>query len=374
MRFLFVCGGTAGHINPALAIAGKLREAVPGAEFLFVGTDREMEQKLIPAEGYEIKTLTVQGLERGVSFEALKENVEMLKKLGGSFRQSADIIRTFRPDVAVGTGGYVCYPLLKKASDMGIPTVLHESNAIPGLTTRLLADKVDKILVAFPEAGQAYRQKEKVVVTGTPVRGDFAAMTKEQAREELGIPGEKPLVVTFWGSLGASHMNEQMPEFIRLNHISRAFSQIYATGGGDAGMKRVIKDLKSLGLAVPLEEIDIRPYINNMGTVMTAADLVMCRAGASTIAELTMMGIPSLLVPSPYVTNNHQEKNARAVEKAGGAKVLLEEECTGKTMYETVCGLVSDRKKLSDMSLCSSKLGVKDSAEKIAELILGFIN
>jgi UDP-N-acetylglucosamine--N-acetylmuramyl-(pentapeptide) pyrophosphoryl-undecaprenol N-acetylglucosamine transferase len=372
MRFLFACGGTAGHINPALAIAGMLRDLMPDSQFLFIGSGREMENRLIPAENYDIKNIKINGFSRGLSFYSLGHNIIMLKNLCISSGQSKKIIKEFKPQAVIGTGGYVCYPVLKAANKLGIPTFLHESNAIPGLTTKMLSDKVDKIMVAFPGVEKEYKKPERVIVTGTPVRGDFGTIKKEQARRLLNID-ERPLVVSFWGSLGASIMNDHMAEFIKLNADSGLFNHIHATGGGDEGLSDMKDRLAKEGLRTIPGFIELRPYIENMGTVMAAADIVLCRAGASTIAELTMMGKPSILVPSPYVTNNHQEKNARAIEKAGGAKVITENECSGKILYDMVVDMIRNPQVLNDMTEASKKLGVQGSCEKIVDLILGYI-
>lgn len=373
MKFMFACGGTAGHINPALAIAGMLRELMPDAEFLFIGSGREMENRLIPAENYEIKNLKMSGFSRGLSFHSLIGNIITVKNLCISAGASKRIIKDFKPDAVIGTGGYVCYPVLKAAAKMKIPTFLHESNAIPGMTTRMLSGIAEKVMVAFPNMEKEYKRPERVVVTGTPVRGDFGTMTKAEARKKLGLD-ERPLVVSFWGSLGASVMNEYMADFIMENAGSGAFNHIHATGGGEEGLAAMKKRLAELGLSEIPQNIDLRAYINDMGTVMTAADLVLCRAGASTIAELTDMGKPSVLVPSPYVTDNHQEKNARAVERAGGARVITERECSGKKLYETAEEIIRDKKLLADMSDAAKKLGVPDSCRKIADIILSNIN
>lgn len=373
MRFLLVCGGTAGHINPALAIAGELGKVLEGSEFLFVGSGRDMEKRLIPGAGYDLKNVTITGFSRGISPRHIKANFKMLKNLMVSAKESEEIINEFKPDAVIGTGGYVCYPVLKKAAQMGIPTVLHESNAVPGVTTKMLSGKVDKMMVAFPDVTKYYKKPENVVVTGTPVRQDFSALTKTQARAKLGIDN-RPLVVSFWGSLGASVMNGYMIDFVVENCKSGAFNHIHATGGGEAGLKKLKDALNDKGIINIPSNVDLRPYIDNMGTVMTAADIVMCRAGASTIAELTMMGKASILVPSPNVTNNHQEKNALAVQKSGGAKVFLEPECNGKIMYDAVSELTADKTALKKMNECAMRLGVKDSASRIADIIISLIN
>lgn len=373
MRFLFACGGTAGHVNPAIAIADELKKSIPGAEFLFVGAGRDIENRIIPEAGYKVKNITISGFSRSLSVNGLKKNIKMLRSLSLSRKQSEEIISTFRPDAVIGTGGYVCYPVLKAAARRGIPTIMHESNAVPGLTAKLLSGIVDKMLVAFPSMEKQYKKPEKVIYVGTPVRGAFSELTKEKAKAALGITNRN-LVVSFWGSLGASMMNDMMADFIVLNSKSRAFSHIHATGGGEEGKAKMMKRLYDRGLEKPSKDTDIRPYINDMGTVMTAADVILCRSGASTLAELAFLGRASVLVPSPYVTNNHQEKNARAVERAGAAVVLTEEECTGEKLYETVNKLLLDGEKILDMEKASSELGVKDASIKIRDLILDLVH
>lgn len=371
---MFVCGGTAGHINPALAVAGKIREIMPDSQFLFIGAGRELENKLIPAEGYKIENITITGFSRSKSVEGLKRNLKTIKNLAVSSGESKKIIKSFRPDAVIGTGGYVCYPVLKEASRMKIPALLHESNAVPGLTTRMLSGKIDKMMVAFPNMEEHYKRPERVVVTGTPVRGDFSNKTKPEMKEKLGIPDGKKLVVSFWGSLGASKMNEHIAGFIKRNFENDSFCHIHATGGGDAGVSKMKKQLSDMGVPENASGTDVRPYIDNMGDVMTAADVVLCRGGASTIAELTMLGKPAIIVPSPYVTDNHQEKNARAVEKAGGAYVITEPECTADMLYSKTLALIEDENALENMSKASYALGVRDSAEQIVGIILSLIN
>ena len=369
MKFLFACGGTAGHINPAIAVAGRLGELMEGSEFLFVGAGRELENKLIAGAGYPLEKVDITGLRRSISPKAIQENAKLLRNLVVSGRESAALLKKFRPDAVIGTGGYVCYPVLKEAKKMGIPTFMHESNAVPGLTTKLLAGKVDVMMVAFPEAAKEYRHPENVAVTGTPVRRGFSRIGRAAARKQLGLGGE-PLAVSFWGSLGASKMNEIMAEFLAENNRQRAFRQIHATGGGEQGRRRMMELLSSRGADQLWTGIDVRAYIDNMDVVMNAADVVLCRAGASTIAELTALGKPSVLVPSPNVTNHHQEKNAAAMGKAGGALVLPEGECTGEKLFEAVRALLSDGERLRKMEKAAAAAGAGNATDRIVEIIL----
>ena len=368
MKFVFTCGGTAGHINPALAVAGRLKELMPDCGILFIGAQGHMETKLVPREGYEIRTLTVTSLSRSFDLSALKHNLETMKNVAVSLHDAKVILREYKPDVVVGTGGYVCYPVLEAAHELGIPCTVHESNAVPGLTTKMLADKVDKIMVGFSESKKQYRHAERVEVTGTPVRGEFDLYQKQKAKRELGIPEGKPLVVSVWGSLGSGYMNKTIGDMIAEPYYDGSFALIHSVGSG------YYHDfMEKLSLCAPDYRqvgVDVREYIFDMPKVMAAADLIMCRAGASTLAELNYLGKPALIVPSPNVTNNHQEKNARVLEKAGGAKVLLENEFNAAKLYEEVCALVKDEEKLAAMSHAMRALSVDDAVEKICSIIL----
>ncbi len=371
MRFLFTCGGTAGHINPALAIAGRLRELLGGCEVLFIGAKGMMETELVPREGYEIREIEITNISREHSLEGLAHNINTLKNVAVSTEKAKKIIREFKPDAVIGTGGYVCFPVLTAASRLHIPTLVHESNALPGLTTRLLADRVDRVMVGFEDSREHYPRPEKVTFTGTPVRGGFSSYTKETARKQLGIPNDRPLVVSVWGSLGAGHMNAVMAELIPMMKSDRSFRLVHAAGG------RYYDELcGKLAASAPDHEeygAEVKRYIYDMPRVMAAADLVLCRAGASSLAELTFLGKPAIIVPSPNVTNNHQEKNARVLERAGGAKVLLEGEFDAASLFAEIGELLSDRDGLDAMRRAMLSLSVPDAADRICGIILDTI-
>ncbi|MCL2227064.1 MAG: UDP-N-acetylglucosamine--N-acetylmuramyl-(pentapeptide) pyrophosphoryl-undecaprenol N-acetylglucosamine transferase, partial [Oscillospiraceae bacterium] len=281
------------------------------------------------------------------------------------------LVRRFKPDAVIGTGGYICYPILKKAAQMGIPTVIHGSDAVPGLTTKMLSATVDKVLVSFPGVEKQYRKPEKVFFTGTPVRAEFDFSLGEQVRASKS---GKPLVVSFWGSLGAAHMNEVIAGMILKNAKSEEFDHIHATGksGGVEGMKSC---LRRIGMEGDLPQgIEIREYIEDMPTAMATADLILCRAGASTIAELTVLGKPAILVPSPNVTNNHQEPNAMQLHKSGGAVMMLEKDCTGEVLFKLVTGLLGDKDRLTRMAYAQKSLAAPNAAEKIVDIVLELCN
>jgi len=369
MKFLFTCGGTAGHINPAIGVAQRLRELMPDCDIMFVGAEGKMEMELVPREGFAISTVTITNISREMSLAGLKHNAETAKNVLTAMAQSRRIVKEFSPDVVIGTGGYVCYPVLRAAQLMHIPTVIHESNAVPGLTTKMLAATTDRILVGFEESRANYRQKDKVIVTGTPVRKDFRNSDKNEAREKLGLPKDKPLVVSVWGSLGAEFMNRIMVGFIAKALGNPFFGLIHSAG--KAGYKTMLEDMEREGVRNAKERgMDVRRYIYDMPLVMAAADLVICRSGASTLSELAALGKPAILVPSPNVTNNHQEKNARVLEKAGAAAVIPESEITDAKLLGSVSLLLSRPDTLEAMSEQMKEIGFGDATERITDIIL----
>lgn len=368
-RVIFTCGGTAGHVNPAIALAQLALTKNPQAQILFVGAERGLEKDLVPKAGYEFKTVHISSFHRSFKPAELKHNLISVGNLLRAPGEARAILRAFRPDAVVGTGGYASYPLVKAAARAKIPTAVHESNAVPGLTTQMLETYADRIMVGFESCRKHYRRPEKVVVTGTPVRSGFFSMTKTQAKKILGVDDGRPLIVSFWGSLGAAGMNRQMADFLALEAGKEPFYHIH--GAGKQGYPLMREALREKGVNLEAHPaLKLQEYIYDMAPVMRAADLVICRAGASTISELTALGTPALMVPSPYVTNNHQEKNARALEEAGGAAVLLEPECSGQTLFQTACGILHDEMRLRSMEEAMVALGIQDAAERIYQTVL----
>nr|WP_325221471.1 undecaprenyldiphospho-muramoylpentapeptide beta-N-acetylglucosaminyltransferase [uncultured Oscillibacter sp.] len=368
-RVIFTCGGTAGHVNPAIALAQLTLEKNPQAQILFVGAERGLEKDLVPKAGYDFKTVHISSFHRSFQPAEIKHNLISLGNLIRAPGEARTILRAFRPDAVVGTGGYASYPLVKAAAKAGIPAAVHESNAVPGLTTQMLETYADRIMVGFESCRKHYRRPEKVVVTGTPVRHDFFSMTKAEAKRALGVDDGRPLIVSFWGSLGASGMNRRMADFLALEAAKQPFYHIH--GAGKQGCPLMLEALREKGVDLgACPALQLREYIYDMAPVMRAADLVICRAGASTISELTALGTPALMVPSPYVTNNHQEKNARALEEAGGAAVLLEAECSGQALFQAACGILRDEERLRAMEEAMASLGIRDAAERIYQTVL----
>lgn len=368
MRVLFACGGTGGHINPAIASAKTLKERRPDAEILFAGAEGGMETRLVPDAGFSIKTVPVEGFHRALKFSSVSGNFRALGKLIRALRWAEDLVREFRPDAVMGTGGYACYPVLRAASKLGIPTLIHESNAYPGLATRMLSKKLSRVMVNFPESKNYLKRKDNVAVVGTPVREDMIFQDRAAARRDLGLD-ETPLLVSFWGSQGAREMNKMMAEFAALESKGQLrFRHIHACGKyGYRWMPQMLSELGVNEETTP--DFELREYIYDMARVMSAADLVMCRGGASTLSELMALAKPAIIVPSPNVADNHQEKNARVLGDVGGAVVMIERECSGKLLYDEACRLLGDAKKREEMSKRLSEIAVLDATDRIYQEI-----
>ena len=368
MNVIFTCGGTGGHINPAIAVANIWKERYPDSKILFIGARDNMEEELVPKAGYRLETIPASGLSRGKSLAALKHNVKAVGYVLQAVKTCRRIIREFQADVIVGTGGYASFPALLAGSLMGIPTCVHESNAMPGLTTRMIADRADRVLVCFPESAKYYRNPEKVEVVGMPVRREFIYTKKEDARKELGLDG-RPVVVSAFGSQGAKAMNEAMAELFRLEQEAGfPFRHIHAVGSYGWGWMPEYVRSKGVDLD-KADGITMQEYIYNMPTVMAAADVMISRAGASSCNEIAASGTPCILIPSPNVTDNHQEKNARAFAESGGAVLVLEKECTAELLMEKIVSLLADREAYERMRAAQRKMVVLDSAERLCDII-----
>ena len=367
MNLIFTCGGTAGHINPAIAVANKMRERHPDCKILFIGATGHMEEKLVPQAGFQLKCLPGSGLSRKLNLAGIKQNLHAMHCVQEAVKACKEIYREFRPDVVIGTGGYASFPALHAAQSLGIPTCVHEANAVPGVTTKLAANKADRVLVAFEESVQQYKHPEKVEVVGMPVRDAFIYTTREQARKELGLDGF--VVVSAFGSQGAKVMNETIAGMMPLEQRDGfPFRHIHATGSfGKTWMPQRVKDN-----GVDYENcpaIDIREYIYNMPTVLAAADLIIGRAGSATCNEIAAAGTPCILIPSPNVTNNHQEKNARVLESGGGAVVVLEKDCTPEKIYGIVTELLADADRRKEMSRCLHQMVRLDCTQRICGIV-----
>ena len=368
MNVIFTCGGTGGHINPAIAVANILRERHPDCNILFIGAAGHMEEQLVPKAGFELVCLNMAGMIRGKSLRAITKNVKTVVDTAKAVSQCKKIIRKFKPDVIMGTGGYACFPALMAGTQMGIPTCIHESNAMPGLTTRMLADRVDRVLVAFAESAKRYKHPDKIETVGMPIRREFVFGDKAAARKELGL-GDGPVVVSAFGSLGAKVMNETVAQVFAMEKAEGyPFHHIHATG--KFGWEWMPEKVKDLGVDLAnTDRIDMREYIFNMPTVMAAADVFISRAGASSCNEIAASGIPCILIPSPNVTDNHQEKNARVLSDKGGAVLLLEKECTPQRLYGEIQALLADQPRREQMTTALQSGVILDSTDRICDIL-----
>ena len=357
-------------MNPALALAGLIRERRPDSEILFVGANRGLEKRLIETAGWPFRAVEVSSFHRSLAPGEIRHNLISLRNFVRSPGEARALLEEFPAGLVIGTGGYASYPVIRAAAKLGIPTAIHESNAIPGLTTRLLEKHASLIMVGFEECRKNYRQPEKVLVTGTPVRGDFFRLTRQEAKQKLGMDDGRPLIVSFWGSLGATEMNRQIARFMALEARNGVpFHHVH--GAGAMGCRHMAEYLDSAGIDLSRAPgLEVREYIQDMGVMMRAADLAICRAGASTISELTALGVPAIIVPSPNVTNNHQESNARVLSDAGGAVMLLEKDSSGQRLYDAARDILNDAGCRRRMSAAMSALGTIDAAEKIYTAVM----
>ena len=364
-KFLFATGGTGGHINPALAVAGYIRENYPKAEILFVGTADRMEAQLVPAAGYDFKTIEIQGFSRELNLGGLRHNIHTVELLLKSEKQAKKIITDFDPDVVIGFGGYVSGPVLSVAARMGIPTAVHEQNAFPGVTNKNLAKKVDVVMLTAPEAEKLLKPKNPCVVTGLPIRGEIIGANKEFARAEMKLDS-RPLILSMGGSLGARAINEAVKYLIEKRYYKKDCYYLHATG--KAGVSLIDEIGKEIDLGSN-PQIMLREYINDMDRCLAAADLVVCRAGASSLSEIQALGKPSILVPYPYAAENHQYYNAKTMSDRDAAILIEEKDFTGERLLSEVEKLLSDPEKLRTMGENAKKMAILDASERITECI-----
>ena len=359
MRVLMTGGGTGGHVYPALAIAEMIKSNCPEAKIAFVGTEKGIENRLVPAAGYPLYHIQIQGIRRSLSLSNLKTAYLVLV----SPSRAKKIIREFEPDLVIGTGGYVCWPLLRAASSMGIPCMVHESNALPGVAVRQLQKRVDVILTNFAETRELLKEKEKTVNVGNPIRRSCGVLSREEAREKLGIAPERFVILSFGGSLGAEAINRAALSLMqRVSSARENIVQIAATGA--RAFDAVKGEFESLGLCES-ERLMLKDYIDDMPLYMAAADLVICRAGAMTLTELAMMRKPAILIPSPNVTDNHQYKNAKVLADAGAAQLIEEKDLSGDSICEAVLHLADDAALRAQMSEAIADFAREDAGRLI---------
>lgn len=363
MKVIITGGGTGGHIYPALSIARKIKDTHKDAEILYVGTEKGLEAKLVPKEGFKFQSVRVKGFSRKLS----KDTFYSIKELVLGMNDARKVLKKFSPDVVIGTGGYVCGPVVFLAAMRRIPTIIHEQNAFPGVTNKILSKVVDRVAGSFEESKERFSNLDKVKITGNPVRQDLFEIDKNQAYQELEMKKETPLILCFGGSGGQKSLNDAMIKFIVRNIDNKSVQILHITG--ERFFERFMKDLKYMGIDELGENIKVVPYFYEMAKALNITDLAITSGGAITIAELTAIGVPSIIVPKAYTAENHQEYNAKALEKQGASIMIKESDLDYETLSESIYDLLDNPMKLKKMSQNSKSIGVKNADEKILELI-----
>ena len=371
MKYSFACGGTGGHIYPAIAIAKEIQKRDKDAKILFIGREGGMEQKLVSREGFDMKYINIRGFSRKKDIKSLFGNFVNIFRALNSVLKCKKYLKQFGADIMIGTGGYVSGPGVMGAVLNGIPAVIHEQNAYAGFTTKLVAKKAKKVFLSF-ENTKGTENLTNTVLTGNPVRENILNADRDVCRTALNID-ERPLVLSYGGSLGAQRVNDAMVDLLKLSQKDGLFNHIHATGAIE--YENCMAKLKAAGVSVNGEKgIKVNEYIYNMDECMAACDIVIARSGAITLAEITCMGKPCILIPSPNVAENHQYFNA-AVLRDGGAAVLIEEkDLTGKLLYDKLCNIACDTEKLKSMGKCSKALGLPDATKTIVDEIFSLLS
>lgn len=361
MKIIFAGGGTAGHINPAIAIAKQMMMEEPSTEILFIGTKKGMETDLVPKAGFAISYIDVEGFVRKLSLK----NIAVIIKALSSIREAGKIIKEFAPDVVVGTGGYVCGPVVYAAIRKKIHTIIHEQNVIPGLTIKMLKRYVDVVAISFTQSMEYFNGAKKIIHTGNPIRTELLDVAYQDARDRLGLD-ERPFIVAIGGSLGAEKLNSSFVSFLLENRTK--YQMLLSTG--DADYQRVMALLEQHKFDFNEHpNIKIERYVYNMADVLAGSDLLVTRAGAITVCELAALGKPAILIPSPNVAHNHQEYNARVMEQDGAAVMILEKDLESNHLSHTIHTLLSNPKKLKEMADSAFRVGVRHGAKKFCTMI-----
>ena len=379
-RFIVAGGGTGGHIYPALAISKELLKRHKGSELLYIGGSNGMEKDLVPREGIEFTGITVAGFKRKISFQT----VVTIAKAGKGFFQSLSLVKKFNPDVVIGTGGYVSGPVLLAAIVLRKPIVIHEQNVYPGATNRMLAKQARVAAISWEESRKYLNGADKVVFTGNPVREDILNAEKNESLKKMGLNPELPKILVFGGSQGAARINETVLKAAPQIMKDRKVQIVLVTGKNK--YEETVKTAREMGINIQegikpntLEKsfestMIIVEYMYDMASAMASSDVVICRSGAITLAELTARGIPSILIPHPYVPDNVQEKNARALEAKGAARVIVNNDLTPKTLTQTLNSILQNKQIMDEMSKAAYSFGVRDSIDRVFEAVNSAMN
>lgn len=362
MKVIIAAAGTGGHINPGIAIGNIIEKEYPNSDIRFIATGKELEEDLISKAGFKSYAIQAYGFSKKLTIENLKHNIKTLQ----GFKQAKKILEEFKPDIVIGTGGYICGAVISSAHKLGIPTLLHESNAYPGLAIKLLSKKADTILVGINEAKDGLKKAKRVVYTGTPTKVKpltLSSSDKKRILKELNIDAKLPILLVFGGSQGAKKINDCIIEIIEKS-MNKDYQIVWSTG---AIQYDIIKEeLKKKNIDIEnIKNAKILPYIYNMDEVMSISDLVVARSGALTLTELALLGKPAIFIPLPSSTANRQEDNARVFEKQGAAKIILNSEVTSNNLNEMIESIILDKDKLKSMSEASSNLAITDVEDRI---------
>lgn len=361
LKVIIAAAGTGGHINPGIAIANKIKKEEQNSEIIFIGTERGMEKDLVPRAGYELKTIDSYGISRSFTIKNISNFFKTMKSIGDAKK----IIKEFKPDIIIGTGGYICVSVCMAAKKLKIPYVIHESNVLPGIATKMFAKGAKKIFVGFEEAKKNINNNN-IIVTGTPTkinRLKYDEKTIEKKKEELGFDKTLPLVLVFGGSQGAQSINSSMLEIIKKND-NKNYQILWSAGPKKYPIFK--QELEDSGLNIDnIKGIKIKDYIYNMEEMMNICDLIVARSGAMTSIEIEKVGKPAILIPFPFAAENHQEYNARVLEKKGIAKVILDKDLNEQTLNEMINSLVSDKQKLIEMGQKARAYSIDNVEDRI---------
>ena len=359
MKVVVAAAGTGGHINPGIAIANVIKKHNPNVDIVFIGTNKGLENDLVPRAGYSLKTIEAYGIKRQISIQNFKNLFKTLK----SYKSTKNMIKEIKPDIIIGTGGYICGPVISAGAELKIPTVLHESNAFPGVAVKVLSGKTDTILVGFEDAIKRLPKAKRIVVTGTPTKVKKIELTQEQKemlKKQLNINNDLPIVIVFGGSQGAESINTCLINIIN-NKLNKEYHIVWAVGQSNyETVKATIKEEHNCSIV---------PYIYNMEEVLNLADLVVARSGAMTITEVAKCGKPAIFIPFPYATENHQEYNAKVLENAGAAKIILDKDLEYSILNKTIEEIIGDKENMLHMGEKAKSIAIENVEEKIYEEI-----
>ncbi|MEC2074696.1 undecaprenyldiphospho-muramoylpentapeptide beta-N-acetylglucosaminyltransferase [Metabacillus fastidiosus] len=358
MKVVVSGGGTGGHIYPALALINEMKRNDENIEFLYIGTEKGLEKGIVERAGIPFQSIEITGFKRKLSLDNIKTVIRFLKGVSDSKK----MLKQFKPDVVIGTGGYVCGPVVYAAAKLGIPSIVHEQNSLPGITNKFLAKYVDKVAICFSEA-EKYFPADKVVLTGNPRASEVIGADGKKGKESLGLTNGKKSVLIFGGSRGARAINNAVLQMIPALK-NKDYEVVYVTG--EVHYKNVMEKIEKMSSP---PNIIIKPFIHNMPDVLAGIDLIVSRAGATSLAEITALGLPSILIPSPYVTANHQEVNARSLSDHDAAILLSEQALNGEVLLAQMDEILLNEQRLTQMAEASKKLGIPDAAKKLYDVM-----